>query len=58
MHAKLTIKEKRDHKRPEMGIVAEALELFNQGGDVVMVCEHLLLVQRRTAVGGVTSENG
>lgn len=51
VHAKLTIKEKRDHKRSEMGIVAEALELFNQNGEVVMVCEHLLLVQRKIAMG-------
>jgi len=48
IHVKITLKEKRDHKRREMGMVCEALEVFNQRGVLVMVCEHLLLVQRRT----------
>ena len=43
-----TIKEKRDHpKRADHGIVAEALEVTNQHGQTVLVCEHLYLVQRR-----------
>ena len=51
VHATLTIRDKRDHKRPDMGIVVEALELSNQHGDLVLVCEHLLLVQRKAAPG-------
>src|SRR3712207_1505479 len=43
-----TIKERRDHpKRADHGIVAEALEVVNQRGETVLVCEHLYLVQRR-----------
>jgi acyl dehydratase len=43
-----SIKEKRDHpKRAEHGIVVEALEVANQRGETVLVCEHLYLVQRR-----------
>ena len=48
LRVKVTIKEKRDHKKPGMGIVCEALESLNQRGEVVLACEHLLLVQRRT----------
>ncbi len=43
----VTIAEKRDHKRPEMGIVVEHLEVTNQRGEVVLVADHLLLVERR-----------
>jgi acyl dehydratase len=47
IRVKVVIKEKRDHRRAEMGIVCEALEATNQRGAVVLVCEHLLLLQRR-----------
>lgn len=48
VHTRVTLKDKREHaKRPRHGIVAEALELVNQHGEVVLVCEHLLLVERR-----------
>ncbi|MFL5804399.1 MAG: MaoC family dehydratase [Roseiflexaceae bacterium] len=43
-----TIKEQRDHpKRADHGIVVEAIEVSNQRGEIVLVCEHLYLVQRR-----------
>ena len=45
----ITIKEKKDHKRPAYGIVTEQLEVFNQNNQLVMVCEHLLLVEKRSA---------
>jgi acyl dehydratase len=46
-----TIKEKRDHpRRADHGIVVEALEVTNQRGETVLVCEHLYLVQRRQDV--------
>lgn len=42
-----TIREKReDPKRPNHGIVAEALEVRNQEGLLVLACEHLYLVER------------
>jgi acyl dehydratase len=45
-----TIKEKRDdRKRPGHGIVVEGLEVFNQKRELVLACEHLLLVERRSA---------
>ena len=44
--SKISISEKRDHKRPTHGIVSEKLEVTNQRGETVLVCEHLLLVER------------
>lgn len=48
IHVRVTITEKRDHKRPEQGIVVERCEVLNQKQETVLVCDHLLLV-RRTA---------
>jgi len=48
IRARVTVKEKRDDaKRPAHGIVVEACEVLNQREDTVLVCEHLLLVERR-----------
>lgn len=48
IRVRITIKEKRDHpKRTEQGVVAELCEVFNQHGGTVLVCEHLLLVNKR-----------
>jgi len=47
IRTRITIKEKRDHKRPGQGIVNELLEVINQRGQTVLVCEHLLLVRKR-----------
>jgi acyl dehydratase len=47
IHVRVTIKEKRDHKKPKHGMVVKALEVFNQRGEPVLACEHLLLVKRR-----------
>jgi acyl dehydratase len=44
----VTIKEKRDDpKRPKHGIIVEACEVVNQRNETVLVCDHLLLVERR-----------
>jgi acyl dehydratase len=44
------ITEKRDHpKRATHGYVVEAIEVTNQRGETVLVCEHLYLVERRAA---------
>ncbi len=43
---KITITEKKEHKKPGYGLVTELVETFNQHGDVVMVCEHILLVNK------------
>lgn len=46
IRTRVTVSEKRDHKRPEYGIVVEKLEVLNQRDECVMACEHLLLVRR------------
>ena len=43
----VTIADKRDPTRPEFGIVVEHLDVMNQRGEVVLVADHLLLVERR-----------
>lgn len=48
--SQLSISDKRDHKKPTHGIVSEKLEVFNQRGEAVLACEHLLLVERRTSI--------
>jgi acyl dehydratase len=47
IRSRVTISDKRDHKKPEYGMVVEALEVVNQRGETVLACEHLLLVERR-----------
>lgn len=46
IRTRISITEKRDHKRPDHGIVVEKLEVINQRDECVMACEHLLLVKR------------
>lgn len=46
IRTRASIAGKRDHKRPEYGIVVEKLETLNQRGECVMACEHLLLVRK------------
>lgn len=43
----VTIKDKREHKKPGFGLVAEIVEVHNQHGELVMVCEHILLVHKK-----------
>ena len=47
IRVRVTIKEKRDHKTPDRGLVVEAVEVINQDQVTVLVCDHLLLVQRQ-----------
>ncbi len=48
LHVRVTIKDKRDSpKSPRHGIVVELCEALNQRQEVVMACEHLLMVTRR-----------
>ena len=52
IRVRVTIMEKRDHpKRPQQGIVVELCEVSNQHQQVVLVCEHLLLVNRKMEWG-------
>ena len=43
----ITIKEKKGHKKPGFGLVTELVEAFNQHNELVMVCEHILLVNKK-----------
>ena len=43
----VTIKEKKEHKKPGYGLVTELVEAFNQANELVMVCEHILLVNKK-----------
>lgn len=43
----ITIKDKKDHKKPEYGLVTELVECFNQHNELVMLCEHILMVKKR-----------
>jgi len=46
------IEGKRDYpKNPDYGFVVEAVEVFNQSGEVVLACEHLYLVRRHRKSG-------
>ncbi len=47
IRVKASIKEKRDHKNPAYGFVAEGVEVFNQHSETVLACEHLYLVKRK-----------
>jgi acyl dehydratase len=48
IHTRVTIKDKQhDARRPDSGRVIEACEVINQHGEVVLYCEHILIVQKR-----------
>jgi len=46
LRTEVTIKSKNEHKRPEYGLVVEQVQTFNQHLELVMACEHLLLVEK------------
>ena len=43
---KVTIKEKKEHKKPGYGLVTELVEAFNQHDKLVMICEHILIAEK------------
>ena len=48
IYTRVTIKAKEeDAKRPGFGRVVEACEVINHRGDVVLYCEHILIVQMK-----------
>ncbi|MDF2960559.1 MAG: hypothetical protein K0S39_2294 [Paenibacillus sp.] len=48
IQVRVTVQEKKDHpKRQEFGIVSERCEVFNQRGETVLACEHLLMVRKK-----------
>ena len=48
IHSEVTISEKSDSKKPEYGTIVEHVEVINQRGEVVLVCDHLLMAKRRS----------
>lgn len=52
IRVKVSIKEMKDHKKPEFGLVTEKVETFNQNDELVMVCEHILLVHKKETSNG------
>ena len=49
IHTRVTIASKEpDPKRPQYGRVVEKIEVLNQRGEMVMACEHILLVEKRS----------
>jgi acyl dehydratase len=48
IRVRVTIKEKREHKKPGHGVVSELVEVFNQCNETVLACEHLLLVRKKS----------
>lgn len=47
LKVKVAITEKRMYKTPDKGMVIETIEVQNQKNQVVMVCDHLLLVNKK-----------
>jgi acyl dehydratase len=47
IRVRATIADKRDYKRPEQGILVEKVDVFKQGQELVLSCEHLHIVERR-----------
>jgi acyl dehydratase len=43
----VTITDMKEHRKPGYGLVTELVECFNQHGELVMLCEHLLLVNKK-----------
>jgi acyl dehydratase len=46
IHSVITISEKSGSKKEGYGSVTEHVEIFNQHSEVVLVCDHILLVKR------------
>ena len=51
IHTVLTIAAlEPDQRRPDHGRITEEVRVHNQNGDVVLACEHIYLVKRKTVV--------
>jgi acyl dehydratase len=52
INVKISIADMKEHKKPGFGLVTEKVETFNQNKELVMVCDHILLVQKKTVSNG------
>ena len=50
IHSEITISEKGASKKEGHGAVTEHVEMINQHGELVLVCEHLLVVKMNAAL--------
>ena len=49
---KISITDIKEHKKPGFGLVTEKVETINQHNELVMVCDHILLVKKKTVTNG------
>jgi acyl dehydratase len=42
------IRDKKEYKKPGFGLLTETVETYNQHNELVMVCEHIYLVEKRS----------
>lgn len=47
IHSEITIADKSSAKDPAYGTVTEHVEILNQHGQTVLVCDHLLIVKKQ-----------
>lgn len=52
IRVRISIADMKEHKKPGFGLVTERVETINQHNELVMVCDHILLVQKKTVVNG------
>jgi acyl dehydratase len=45
--SRVVIAGKADDKKPDFGQVVERVEVYNQHGEIVLACDHLLLARRK-----------
>jgi acyl dehydratase len=50
IHAEVSISEKSGSNKEGYGTVTEHVEIINQKGEVVLVCDHILLVKEQAGV--------
>lgn len=43
----VTISEKKESNKPELGHITEHVEIFNQREELVLVCDHILLAKKK-----------
>jgi len=48
IHSEVTILNKEEGKKPGYGTVTEHVEVLNEHGEVVLACDHLLVVKLRS----------
>jgi len=43
------ITDKRDHRKPGFGLITELVETYNQYDELVMVCEHIYIAEKKVS---------